>query len=73
MDQPCLILSAKRKPGVKDCPSSAVHGKAAPFKRNDKMLETMPQGLIATPGSGITENIVDKARKLGIRIKRIGV
>ena len=30
------------------------HDKAAPFKRNDKMLETMPQGLIATPGSGIT-------------------
>lgn len=48
------------------------HGKAAPFKRNDKMLDTMPQGLIATPGSGITENIVDKARKLGIRVKRIG-
>ena len=48
------------------------HGKAAPFKCNDKMIETMPQGLIATPGSGITENIVDKARKLGIRIKRIG-
>tara|TARA_R100000750_G_scaffold49855_1_gene34746 strand:- start:811 stop:924 length:114 start_codon:yes stop_codon:yes gene_type:complete len=36
------------------------------------MLETIPQGLIATPGSGITENIVDKARKLWIRIKRIG-
>ena len=49
------------------------HGKAAPFKRNDKMLEILPQGLIATPGSGITENIVDKARKLGIRVKRIGV
>ena len=48
------------------------HGKAALFKRNDKMLDTMPQGLIATPGSGITENIVDKARKLGIRVKRIG-
>ena len=48
------------------------HGKAAPFKRNDKILDTMPQGLIATPGSGITENIVDKARKLGIRVKRIG-
>nr|WP_233145833.1 DUF2493 domain-containing protein [Phaeobacter sp. 22II1-1F12B] len=48
------------------------HGKAASFKRNDKMLETMPQGLIAMPGSGITEYIVDKARKLGIRIKRIG-
>jgi len=33
----------------------------------------MPQGLIATPGSGITENLVDKAKKLGIRIMRIGV
>jgi hypothetical protein len=32
----------------------------------------LPQGLIATQGSGITENIVDKARKLGIRTKRIG-
>ena len=48
------------------------HDKATPFKRNDKMLEILPQGLIATPGSGITENIVDKARKLGIRAKRTG-
>ena len=39
-------------------------GKAAPFKPNDKMIETMPHGLIATPGSGITENIVDKSRIL---------
>ena len=49
------------------------HGKAAPFKRNDKLLDTMPQGLIATPGTGITENLVDKARKLGIRTMRIGL
>lgn len=48
------------------------HGRAAPFKRNDKLLQTVPQGLIATPGTGITENLVDKARKLGIRILRIG-
>ncbi|MCT4576385.1 MULTISPECIES: SLOG family protein [Donghicola] len=48
------------------------HGEVAPFKRNDKLLETMPQGLIATHGSGITDNIVDNARKLGIRIKKIG-
>lgn len=53
-------------------PDWKTHGKAAPFKRNDKLLETVPQGLIATPGTGITENLVDKARKLGIRIKRIG-
>lgn len=49
------------------------NGRSAPFKRNDKLLATMPQGLIATPGTGITENLVDKARKLGIGIKRIGV
>ena len=49
------------------------HNYAAPFKRNDKLLATMPQGLIATPGSGVTENLVDKARKLGIRTLRIGV
>ena len=46
--------------------------RAAPFKRNDKLLDTMPQGIIATPGTGITENLVDKAKKLGIRVMRIG-
>ena len=48
------------------------HGKAAPFKRNDQMLEIMPQGVIAAPGNGITENLVDKAKKLGIAVMRIG-
>lgn len=48
------------------------HGRAAPFKRNDKLLGTVPQGLIATPGTGITENLVDKARKLGIKVMRVG-
>jgi hypothetical protein len=28
------------------------HRKAAPFKRNDQMLETFPAGVIAFPGSG---------------------
>jgi hypothetical protein len=48
------------------------HNKAAPFKRNDQLLKAMPKGVIATPGSGIHENLVDKARKLGITVKRIG-
>ncbi len=26
------------------------HNKAAPFKRNDALLKTMPKGIIATPG-----------------------
>jgi hypothetical protein len=42
--------------------------KAAPFKRNDRMLDVLPIGLIVFPGSGITDNLADKARKLGIRL-----
>jgi len=42
------------------------HGKAAPFKRNDALLEAMPIGLILFPGSGITDNLADKARNLGV-------
>ena len=42
------------------------HGKAAPFKRNDALLEAMPIGLILFPGSGITDNIADKAKTLGV-------
>jgi hypothetical protein len=43
-------------------------GKSAPFKRNDRMLEIMPIGLIVFPGSGITDNLADKARKLRIPV-----
>src|SRR3546814_16188988 len=35
--------------------------KAAPFKRNDAMLEVMPIGVIAFPGTGITENLDRKS------------
>ena len=42
------------------------HGKAAPFKRNDALLEAIPIGLIVFPGSGITDNLADKAKKLGV-------
>jgi hypothetical protein len=44
------------------------HRKAAPFKRNDQMLETLPAGVIAFPGSGISANLADKAKKLGIPV-----
>jgi len=49
-------------------PDWARHAKAAPFIRNDQMLEAMPIGLIVFPGSGISANLADKARKLGIPI-----
>jgi hypothetical protein len=43
-------------------------GKAAPFKRNDRILDIMPAGVIVFPGSGITGNLADKAKKLGIPV-----
>ena len=46
------------------------HGRAAPFRRNDELLNLLPKGVIAFPGSGITDNLVDKARKLGIPVHR---
>jgi hypothetical protein len=48
------------------------HAKAAPFKRNDQILEVLPIGVVVCPGSGIQENLADKARKLGIPVWRLG-
>jgi len=45
------------------------HGKAAPFRRNDAMLEMAPKGVIVFPGNGINDNLADKAKKLGIPVK----
>ncbi len=42
------------------------HGKTAPFKRNDQLLDTVPIGLIVFPGSGITDNLADKAKQMGV-------
>ena len=44
------------------------HGRAAPFRRNEELLNLLPQGVLAFPGSGITEHIVDRARQLGIPV-----
>ena len=44
------------------------HGRAAPFRRNDEMLNLLPKGLIAFEGNGITANLVDKAKALGIPV-----
>ena len=49
-------------------PDWNAHGKAAPFRRNDELLNFLPKGVIAVPGSGITGNLVDKARQLGIPV-----
>jgi len=45
------------------------HNKAAPFKRNDEMLLVIPTLVIVFPGTGIQENLADKAKKLGIPVQ----
>ena len=49
------------------------HKNAAPFKRNDALLEALPIGVIAFPGSGISQNLADKARKMGIPVWTFGM
>ena len=49
-------------------PDWARHAKAAPFKRNDQIIDAMPIGVVAFPGSGIADNLADKARARGIRV-----
>ncbi len=46
------------------------HGRAAPFRRNEELLNLLPKGVIAFPGGGITENLVEKARSLGIPVMK---
>ncbi len=51
-------------------PDWTKHGRAAPFKRNDQMLDVLPIGVMVFPGTGIQENLADKAKKLGIPVWR---
>ena len=57
---------ARKVPQIVFKPDWARHAKAAPFRRNDQLLEALPIGLVVFPGSGVTDNLADKARKLGI-------
>jgi len=57
---------ARKVPQIVFKPDWARHAKAAPFKRNDQLLESLPIGLVVFPGSGVTDNLADKARKLDI-------
>ena len=55
-------------PQVAFKPDWTKHKKAAPFKRNDAMLEILPVGVLVFPGTGIQENFADKAKKLGLPV-----
>jgi YspA, cpYpsA-related SLOG family len=62
----------RRVPQIVFKPDWARHAKAAPFKRNDQILEALPIGVIHFPGSGISANLADKAKKLGITVWKFG-
>ncbi|OYV29991.1 MAG: hypothetical protein B7Z81_14660 [Acidocella sp. 20-61-6] len=53
-------------------PDWARHAKAAPFKRNDALLDALPIGVMVFSGTGIQENLADKAKKLGIPVWTFG-
>ena len=62
----------RKVPQIAFKPDWTRHAKAAPFKRNDRILDVLPIGVIVFPGSGISANLADKARKLGIPVWRFG-
>ncbi|WP_315730693.1 MULTISPECIES: DUF2493 domain-containing protein [unclassified Bradyrhizobium] len=64
--------SNRKVPQIAFKPDWTKHSKAAPFKRNDAMLNVLPIGVMHFPGTGIQDNLADKAKKLGIPVWRFG-
>jgi hypothetical protein len=64
--------NTRKVPQIAFKPDWTRHAKAAPFKRNDQMLAVLPIGVIVFPGSGISANLADKAKKLGIPVWKSG-
>ena len=62
---------ARKVPQIVCRPDWNKHGKAAPFRRNDDIINLRPKGVVAFPGAGITANLVDKARQAGIAVMQI--
>ena len=58
----------RKVPQIVFKPDWTRHRNAAPFKRNDRMLEALPIGVVVFPGSGIAANLADKAKSLGIPV-----
>ena len=62
----------RKVPQIAFKPDWTKHAKAAPFKRNDAMLELLPIGVMHFPGTGIQDNLADKAKRLGIPVWKFG-
>jgi hypothetical protein len=63
---------SRKVPQITFKPDWTKHAKAAPFKRNDAMLDVLPIGVLHFPGSGIQDNLADKAKKLSIPVWKVG-
>jgi hypothetical protein len=64
--------TTRKVPQIAFKPDWTKHAKAAPFKRNDAMLELLPIGVMQFPGTGIQDNLADKAKRLGIPVWKFG-
>jgi hypothetical protein len=64
--------NTRKVPQIVFKPDWTRYAKAAPFRRNDQLLAVLPIGVIVFPGSGISANLADKARKLGIPVWKFG-
>jgi predicted RNA methylase len=62
----------RKVPQIGFKPDWTKHAKAAPFKRNDAILASLPIGVMVFPGTGIQANLADKAKKLGIPVWKFG-
>jgi len=62
----------RKVPQIAFKPDWTRHAKAAPFKRNDQILDVLPIGVMVFPGTGIQDNLADKARRLGIPVWKFG-
>ncbi len=60
----------RKTPQVVFKPDWKRHNRAAPFRRNDTILEQMPIGIVHFPGGGISDNLADKATAKGIPVRR---
>jgi YspA, cpYpsA-related SLOG family len=67
-----LWASNRNVPQIGFAPDWTKHGRSAPFKRNDQMLDIVPKGVLHFPGTGINDNLADKAKKLGIPVWKHG-
>lgn len=67
-----LWATNRTVPQIGFAPDWTRHGRAAPFKRNDAILEIVPKGVMHFPGTGINDNLADKAKKLGIPVWKFG-